>query len=332
MSGAAMSVASQHPRGRSQFSAASARLVHHAIGVVEAAARGGAPAAGYTPLVIVGPAGVGKSSLAAGMFVRHGQGGSTGEQRSARVPENQQGNEPAAAPENEPVGRPEDRGSQAGTGQPAVAAAAAMLWDGRTLGREIALALSHDTLHRLRERFATPRLVIIDAVEQITAWDVQRALAQLIDLAIDRGTSFVVTMRAHPMACRMLEPSLASRLAGGLVVPLPPAATPRRPADSAAGPPPSLRRIINATARLHGLAAADLTGPSRRRQVAWARGVAMYLARTLTGRSLQSIGRGFGDRDHTTVLHGIRVTEERRSRDPAVAVEIEQLVDTLARR
>lgn len=289
MSGAAMSVASQQSRGRSQFSAASARLVHHAIGVVEAAARGGMPAAGYTPLVIVGPAGVGKSSLAAGMFVRHGQGGSTGE--------------PAAA----------------------------MLWDGRTLSREIALALSHDTLHRLRERFAAPRLVIIDAVEQITAWDVQRALAQLIDLAIDRGTSFVVTMRTHPMACRTLEPSLASRLAGGLVVPLPPAGTPRGPAAAAAAPAPSLRRIINATARLHGLTAADLTGPSRRRQVAWARGVAMYLARTLTGRSLQAIGRGFGDRDHTTVLHGIRVTEERRSRDPAVAVEIERLVDTLVR-
>jgi chromosomal replication initiator protein len=79
------------------------------------------------------------------------------------------------------------------------------------------------------------------------------------------------------------------------------------------------------------LAAADLTGPSRRRQMAWARGVAMYLARTLTGQSLQSIGRAFGDRDHTTVLHGIRVTEERRSRDPAVAAEIERLVNTLGR-
>jgi len=150
-------------------------------------------------------------------------------------------------------------------------------------------------------------------------------------MAVDRGTSFVVTMRAHPMACAMLEPSLASRLAGGLVVPLPPAGTPRGPATADAAPAPSLRRIINATARLHGLAAADLTGPSRRRQMAWARGVAMYLARTLTGQSLQSIGRAFGDRDHTTVLHGIRVTEERRSRDPAVAAEIERLVHTLGR-
>jgi chromosomal replication initiation ATPase DnaA len=308
MSAASMSAASQQSRGRSQFSAASARLVHHALEVVESAARGGLPAAGYTPLVIVGPAGVGKSSLVAAMFVRHGQGASACEL-------------PCAS----------QLGYQPGNSPPSGTAAAAMLWDGRTLGREIALALSHDTLHRLRERFAAPRLVIIDAVEQITAWDVQRALAQLIDMAVDRGTSFVVTMRAHPMACATLEPSLASRLAGGLVVPLPPAGTPRGPATADAAPAPSVRRIINATARLHGLAAADLTGPSRRRQMAWARGVAMYLARTLTGQSLQSIGRAFGDRDHTTVLHGIRVTEERRSRDPAVAAEIERLVNTLGR-
>jgi chromosomal replication initiation ATPase DnaA len=312
ISAASMSAVSQQPRGRSQFSAASARLVHHAIEVVESAARGGLPAAGYTPLVIVGPAGVGKSSLVAAMFVRHGQGVSACE----RPCDGQLGSKPGNKPGNRP---------------PSGTAAAAMLWDGRTLGRELALALSHDTLHRLRERFAAPQLVIIDAVEQITAWDVQRALAQLIDMAVDRGTSFVVTMRAHPMACTTLEPSLASRLAGGLVVPLPPAGTPRGPATADAAPAPSLRRIINATARLHGVAAADLTGPSRRRQMAWARGVAMYLARTLTGQSLQSIGRAFGDRDHTTVLHGIRVTEERRSRDPAVAAEIERLVTTLGR-
>jgi chromosomal replication initiation ATPase DnaA len=324
MSAASMSAASQQSRGRSQFSAASARLVHHALEVVESAARGGLPAAGYTPLVIVGPAGVGKSSLVAAMFVRHGQGVSACERPCAGQTVHQPGHHSGDQPGNK-------TGNKPGNSPPSGTPAAAMLWDGRTLGREIALALSHDTLHRLRERFAAPRLVIIDAVEQITAWDVQRALAQLIDMAVDRGTSFVVTMRAHPMACATLEPSLASRLAGGLVVPLPPAGTPRGPATADAAPAPSLRRIINASARLYGLAAADLTGPSRRRQMAWARGVAMYLARTLTGQSLQSIGRAFGDRDHTTVLHGIRVTEERRSRDPAVAAEIERLVHTLGR-
>jgi chromosomal replication initiator protein len=60
--------------------------------------------------------------------------------------------------------------------------------------------------------------------------------------------------------------------------------------------------------------------------------MAMYLARRLTQKSLQSIGAAFGGRDHTTVLHGIRVTEARRSLDPGVATDIEQLIETLLAR
>ena len=59
--------------------------------------------------------------------------------------------------------------------------------------------------------------------------------------------------------------------------------------------------------------------------------MAMYLARRLTPESLQSIGAAFGGRDHTTVLHGIRVTETRRARDPGVAADIDHLFQSLAR-
>jgi chromosomal replication initiation ATPase DnaA len=282
----------------------SLRLVHHALEVVDIAAGRGQPAVGYTPLVIAGPAGSGKSALVSRMFVEHSL-----KHHKVVQPNRSQ---PSAVPPAERF------------------AAAPAMWDGRTLGREVAAALSHDTLHRLRDRFAAPRLVIIDGVEQVTAWDVQRILAHLIDLASAGGTSFVVTMRAHPMASPSVEPSLASRLSGGLVVPMPPAGV--RPADVGGDRRvPSLRRVIGATARHHGLAAADLTGPSRRRQVAQARGMAMYLARTLTAQSLQAIGRSCGGRDHTTVLHGIRATEERRARDPGVAAEIERLVEALVR-
>jgi chromosomal replication initiator protein len=59
--------------------------------------------------------------------------------------------------------------------------------------------------------------------------------------------------------------------------------------------------------------------------------MAMYLARRLTPKSLQAIGNAFGGRDHTTVLHGIRVTETRRANDPGFAAEIDQLIRSLAR-
>ena len=51
----------------------------------------------------------------------------------------------------------------------------------------------------------------------------------------------------------------------------------------------------------------------------------MYLAKQLTPRSLPEIGRKFGGRDHTTVMHAIRQIEELRALDPVLNEDIEQL-------
>ncbi|MGB6568015.1 MAG: helix-turn-helix domain-containing protein, partial [Xanthobacteraceae bacterium] len=55
------------------------------------------------------------------------------------------------------------------------------------------------------------------------------------------------------------------------------------------------------------------------------RQVAMYLAKVLTLRSLPEIGRRFGGRDHTTVLHAVRKIENLAGNDSAFAEEIEGL-------
>jgi chromosomal replication initiator protein len=55
------------------------------------------------------------------------------------------------------------------------------------------------------------------------------------------------------------------------------------------------------------------------------RQVAMYLAKILTLRSLPEIGRRFGGRDHTTVLHAVRKIEALAANDSALADEIEAL-------
>jgi len=81
---------------------------------------------------------------------------------------------------------------------------------------------------------------------------------------------------------------------------------------------PSLRSIASLTARHFSLKVAELQSPSRCRAVVTARGVAMYLARTLTHRSLEQIGHYFGGRDHTTVSHGCRKTKELLEAEPAV--------------
>ncbi len=68
----------------------------------------------------------------------------------------------------------------------------------------------------------------------------------------------------------------------------------------------SLDKIINFVAAYYYLTPEDLRGKRRTRDVAFARQVAMYLARELTDLSLPKIGEEFGGRDHTTVIHALK--------------------------
>lgn len=69
----------------------------------------------------------------------------------------------------------------------------------------------------------------------------------------------------------------------------------------------------------------DMHSARRARQVARPRQVAMYLAKQLTPRSLPEIGRKFGGRDHTTVIHAVRKIEELSAYDPAFREDVELL-------
>jgi chromosomal replication initiator protein len=70
---------------------------------------------------------------------------------------------------------------------------------------------------------------------------------------------------------------------------------------------------------------ADMHSARRARSVARPRQVAMYLAKQLTSRSLPEIGRKFGGRDHTTVMHAVRKVDELREQDAAFAEDVELL-------
>ncbi len=88
---------------------------------------------------------------------------------------------------------------------------------------------------------------------------------------------------------------------------------------------PSMRDIAAATARHFSVRLADLRSGSRRRAVVAARDVAMYLARTLTPKSLEQIGSYFNGRDHSTVAHGCSKTARLLETDPALRSAIDQL-------
>ena len=91
----------------------------------------------------------------------------------------------------------------------------------------------------------------------------------------------------------------------------------------------SIPRILDVVAAYYGLRANDLRGPSRQRQVARARQVAMYLVRTHLHASLPEIGRAVGDRDHTTVLASVRKIAELLQSDAGVQAVIHKLATSL---
>ena len=72
-----------------------------------------------------------------------------------------------------------------------------------------------------------------------------------------------------------------------------------------------------------------LTSSKRSKEVAMARQVAMYLSRELTKSSLPDIGRQFGGKDHTTVLHGYKQIKRLMENDGQFKAEIDQLVTRL---
>ncbi len=74
--------------------------------------------------------------------------------------------------------------------------------------------------------------------------------------------------------------------------------------------------ILRVVIRNYGVSKQDLLSQRRHRSVVVPRQIAMYLAKQLTSRSLPEIGRRFGNRDHTTVLHAVRKIEADIAEDP----------------
>jgi len=87
----------------------------------------------------------------------------------------------------------------------------------------------------------------------------------------------------------------------------------------------TIDEIQKAVAEHFTIKMAEMTSSRRARIVARPRQVAMYLAKQLTSRSLPEIGRKFGGRDHTTVMHAVRKIEELVASDRALAEDVELL-------
>jgi len=172
-----------------------------------------------------------------------------------------------------------------------------------SLGEELRLEILKSRVAAARAhhpQFEVPLPVLTYIARQITnnGRDLEGALNRL--LAVSKLTGAPITME------------LAEREVRDLI----------RPQDPKKVKIEEIQRIV---ARHYNVSRGDLLSSRRTANVVRPRQVAMYLAKTLTLRSLPEIGRRFGGRDHTTVLHAVRKIEHLVGNDTSLADEIDSL-------
>lgn len=92
---------------------------------------------------------------------------------------------------------------------------------------------------------------------------------------------------------------------------------------------PTVDKIQRACAKEFNISMDEILSKRRARAIARPRQVAMYLSKMLTTRSLPDIGRRFGGRDHTTVIHAVKRIDALRSEDSALNTSIEAVIEVL---
>jgi hypothetical protein len=193
------------------------------------------------------------------------------------------------------------------------------------------LPASTQTRHRQKptETRAVRAIILINRLDQAANREEhQLLLCQLLDAILQTPTMLAVTLPEHP-TCLPLHPALESRLTGGLVLPLTRVDTFLPTPPNQAESPPSISRIISTVARYCGVSRDDILGSSQRRCHVRPRGLAIHCVRLLTGKSTHAIGIACGGRDHSTILHSLRVTSRLLQTDPALAGDLEAILNSL---
>lgn len=187
---------------------------------------------------------------------------------------------------------------------------------------------------RLRERFEAGLVAELQPPDPATRLTILRKRAALDGIPIDAAAVELIASRVTrnvrtlegalirvvafaSLSGREITPELVERVLGEAEAP------------QARTGPRSIADIQEAACRHFGVSAGELTSSSRTTRVAWARQVAMYLSREATGSSLPAIGREFGGRDHSTVLHSCRRAEARIRTDAEARLAVEKLCKDL---
>ncbi len=190
---------------------------------------------------------------------------------------------------------------------------------------------------RLRERFQAGLVADIGPPELATRLAILRKRADHDGVPVGDGEALAVIAERVDTNVRALEGALIRVVAYSSLTGRPLTADlaaevlkglyPR--SAQPARQPRTVAEIQAATCTLFGISGEELVSSSRTPRIAWPRQLAMFLSRELTGQSLPSIGRQFGGRDHTTVLHACRRTSARINTDESSREAVGKLLAAL---
>ena len=196
---------------------------------------------------------------------------------------------------------------------------------------------------RLRERFEAGLVTAIAPPDLATRLTVLRKRVQHDAIELEDEAVLTLIAERVPTNVRALEGALirvvayasltgrtvsaplAREVLGDLYPPRAPAPGGSRDARQ------TIDRILRLSADTFGFTVDEILSHDRRPALASARQVAMYLAREHTGETLPAIGRRFGGRNHTTVMHACRRTADRLAQDPEFFESVRRLTDDLRR-
>jgi chromosomal replication initiator protein len=145
------------------------------------------------------------------------------------------------------------------------------------------------------------RIVLLREIALHLGLEIRADLLEILDAGLDNRSPVRVleaALKQISLWCRMHDS--------------PPTVAAVQAALDTIGPPrqTSLPMIASAVAKHFRIRMSDLRSSSRKQHLVRARSLAMFLSRRLTSQSMHQIGEYFGGRDHTTVLHAVRKTEE----------------------
>src|ERR1700685_4022587 len=184
---------------------------------------------------------------------------------------------------------------------------------------EVIASIRFERMAGFRDRFRNMDVLMVDDIQFIATRErTQEEFFHTFNALYDQQKQIVISSDCPPKEISSIEERLRSRFEWGLIADIPPPDLETKI---------TIEQIQKRVGEHFGLRAQDLKVRSNSKVIAYPRQIAMFLVKQLTSASLPEIGRQFGGKHHTTVLHSINKIENLRRTDKDLNRTINRLLD-----